>query len=147
MTEFRVPARLRGEGRLLVALAFGLIAFAAYFLVGVVRGRLSAIHLVIAVLSVVVGALTIWSQRRAPLLLRADADRLVIAAAEPAVYPWVEVRQVELVTQDGRLALAVALVDVPEPVLVPLDASALPPLEVLHGIRLVAPGHVAPELG
>jgi hypothetical protein len=142
VTEFRVQARIRAEGRLLVVLAFGLIAFAAYFVVGVVRGRLSAIHLVIAVLSVLVAAVTIWSQQRGPVMLKADAGRLVVAARERAVFRWDEVKHVGLATREGRPALAVTLVDTPDPVLVPLDRASLPPLEVLHGIRCVAPDHI-----
>jgi hypothetical protein len=147
MTEFRVPTRMRSEGRLLVVLAFGLIGFAAYFVVGVVRDRLSVIHLVIAVLSVLVAVITIWSQQRGPLLLAANADRLLVAADERAVYEWKTVKNVELASKDGRSALAVTLVGEPDPVLVRLDDASLPPLEVLHGIRLVAPDHVGSQLG
>jgi len=141
VTEFRVPARMKGEGRLLIVLAFGLIGFAAYFAVGVVRGRLSAIHLVIAVLSVLVAGLTIWSQQRVPAVLRATPDRLVVSRA---TYPWDGVKDVELSTKDGHTTLTVTFTEKGEPpVQVPLDGAALPPLEVLHGIRQVAPDRVA----
>jgi hypothetical protein len=134
---------MKGEGRALVILACGLAGFAAYFVVGVVRGRLAPVHLVIAVLSVLVAGLTIWSQQRRPVLLRATPDRLVVAADPYAGYEWADVEHVRLAGRDGRTALFITLVGRPEPVVVWLEQSALPPIEVLHGIRKVAPGHVA----
>jgi len=128
---------------MLVILACGLAGFAAYFVVGVVRGRLTSVHLVIAVLSVLVAGLTIWSQQRRPVLLRATPDRLVVAAGPPAGYGWAEVEHVRLADRDGRTALVIALAGRPEPAVVRLEESALPPIEVLHGIRKVAPDHVA----
>jgi len=141
-----VPARMKAEGRLLIILAFGLLGFAAYFAVGVARGRLSAAHLVIAVLSLLVAGVTIGSQLRGPVLLRATADRLVVSDASRTVYLWSDVTNVALSTRDGRPALAVMLAGASEPALVSLAESALSPLEVLHGLRQVAPGHVGTQL-
>ncbi|HSV65130.1 MAG TPA: hypothetical protein VLJ59_04360 [Mycobacteriales bacterium] len=143
MNEFRVATKMRAEGRLLVVLACGLMAFAAYFVVGVLRGGLSTPHLVIAVLSVLVAGLTIWSQQRGPVLLAATPEHLVVMHEHgTTTYRWDEVSRVALVA-NGPAALAVTLYGARAPMLVPLDRAALAPIEVLHGVRTIAPEHIA----
>lgn len=143
MTDFRVAARMKAEGRLLIVLAFALMAFAGYFVVGLLRGSMGVTHLVIAVLSLGVAVATIWSQQRGATLIAANSEQLVLVLPEgTVVHGWDEVSRVSLAAEGTRPELEVLLAD-DSRLLFPLERASLPPLEVLHGIRTVAPLHVA----